>query len=259
MTFPTMQARPGSLLRTLATVTLLASAASGAAADSADELMRKTFDQARVTFRGTMRLESPGGLERKIEVSHRQTGATGATYMEITAPFNLKDTRFLSFDHDGRDDEHFTYVPMVKRSMQVPQWTLEQSFLGSDFYMVDIAMPDMADFTYTFDGTGEFSGNTCRRVVSTPKRPAEEPYSKVVYCVDEAKYLSVHTEYFDEAGTLLKVWEPTKVEEIQGIWTPTDQTMRNVQGDTQSRLQILEIEYNVELDDELFGKAYLDR
>lgn len=234
-------------------------AAAPARADDARELMRKTFDQSKVTFQGKMLLESPGGLERRLDVSHRQAGELGETYMEITAPYHLKNTRFLSFDYDNGEDEHFTYVPMVKRSMRVPQWTLEQPFLGSDFYMIDIAVPDMNDFRYDFDGDGEVGGEPCRKVVSVPKIPEGEPYSKVVYCVDEAKSLSLHTEYFDDNGELLKVWEPSKIEEIQGIWTPLDQTMRNVQKGTVSRLQILEIRYNVELDDKLFGKAYLDR
>jgi len=234
-------------------------AAGPAVADDARSLMKKTFDQARITFAGKMLLDSPGGLERHITVKHRQEGETGATYMEITAPFNLKDTRFLSFDHDGREDEHFTYVPMVKRSMRVPKWTLEQSFLGSDFYMIDIAIPEMKDFDYAFDGEADVDDAKCRKIVSTPKRASEEPYGKVVYCVDEAKLLSLHTDYFDNDGNLLKVWKPSKIEEIDGVWTPLDQTMRTVPSSTESRLRILEIRYRVEIDDDIFGKAHLDR
>lgn len=229
------------------------------AATDARGVMERTFDTARVSFRGKMRLVSPGGLERLIDVHHRQDGMASRTYMEITAPFNLRDTRFLSFEHVGRENEHFTYVPMVKRSMQVPKWTLEQPFLGSDFYMVDIAIPDMNDFEYSLDGERVIDGATTRCVTSTPKNPDGEPYGRVLYCVDENKWLSLETHYFDDKGELLKVWKPTKVEEIQGIWTPLDQTMRNVQGGTESRLQILEIEYHVEVPEELFSKAHLDR
>lgn len=246
----------GTALAVALVALLVAAPARG---QDAWQLMRKTFDQSRVTFQGKMLLESPGGLERRLEVSHRQVGDMGETYMEITAPYHLKNTRFLSFDYDGGEDEHFTYVPMVKRSMRVPQWTLEQPFLGSDFYMIDIAVPDMNDFRYEFDGDGEVGGQPCRRIMSVPKNPVGEPYGKVVYCVDEGKLLSLHTEYFDDNGELLKVWEPSKVEDIGGIWTPLDQTMRNVQTGTVSRLQILEIRYNVELDDKFFSKAYLDR
>jgi len=222
-------------------------------------VMQRTFDQARVSFRGKMRLVSPGGLERLIDVHHRQIGQSSSTYMEITAPFNLRDTRFLSFEHVGRENEHFTYVPMIKRSMRVPKWTLEQSFLGSDFYMVDIAVPDMSKFEYSFSGEREVAGTTTRCIASEPTVAGDEPYAKVVYCVDETKWLSLYTEYFDENGKLLKIWEPLKIEEIQGIWTPRDQTMRNVQSDTKSQLEILAIEYHVELRDELFSKAHLDR
>lgn len=245
----------------LAALVVLSFAADRATAEVPDarQIMERTFDAARVSFRGKMRLVSPGGLERLIDVQHRQDGRASRTYMEITAPFNLRDTRFLSFEHVGRENEHFTYVPMVKRSMQVPKWTLEQPFLGSDFYMIDIAIPDMDDFRYRFEESREIGGTERRCVASEPKRPAGEPYSKVVYCVDEAKWLSIHTEYFDDQGALLKVWSPTRVEEVQGVWTPRDQTMRNIQGRTESRLEILEIEYHVDIPEEIFSKAHLDR
>lgn len=229
------------------------------AEEEARELMRKTFDQARITFAAKMQLRSPGGLVRDLNVSHRQEGEASSTYMEITSPFNLKDTRFLSYDHAQGEDEHFTYVPMVKRSMRVPQWTLEQSFLGSDFYMIDIAIPDMDKFDYRLDGKAEFDGNACRRVISEPVEPEGEPYRRVVYCVDESKWISLYTEFYDETDELLKVWRPTRLEKVDDVWTPITQTMRNVQSDTESELEIMEIRYRVELDDELFGKAHLDR
>lgn len=227
--------------------------------DEARTIMRRTFDQGRITFRAKMQLRSPGGLVRDLTVSHRQDGDESSTYMEVTAPFNLKDTRFLSYDHASGEDEHYTYVPMVKRSMRVPQWTLEQSFLGSDFFMIDIVIPDMEEYEYSLDGTGNYDGSTCRRVISKPREPEGEPYQRIVYCVDESKWLSLYTEYFDETDKLLKTWRPTKVEKIDEVWTPLAQTMRNVQSETESELEIQEIRYRVELDDEIFGKGHLDR
>lgn len=232
-----------------------------AAADDAAArgLMGQVFDLAKVSFEARMKLSSPGGLVRELNVHHKQMGTVSATYMEITAPFNLKDTRFLEWDREGGPDETYTYLPMLKRSVQVPAWTKQQSFLGSNFYMVDIAIPDMTAFDYTGLGTSEVEGVPCSLVESRPRRPEEEVYSKVIYCVDVEKLVSLRTEFYDEKGALLKVWLAQKLEKVDGTWVPRVQIMTDVQQQTDSRLEIVEIVMPVDPADELFRKAHLDR
>jgi hypothetical protein len=238
---------------------LAAANPAGAEDGAARELMRHVFDQTKISFIAKMKLSSPGGLEQTLDVLHKQLPKASATYMEVTAPYHMKDTRFLSWDRDGAKDEHYTYVPMVKRSVQVAEWTLKQSFLGSTFYMVDIAVPDMEEYEYSFDGEAAVEGDRCTRVDSVPKNLDDEPYSRISYCVDEHKLLSLRTEFFDPAGELLKVWVPDRIEEIDGIWTPTLQTMTDVQANTGSQLEILEIEMHADPPDKVFRKAHLDR
>lgn len=226
---------------------------------AARELMRAVFDQAKVSFEAKMKLSSPGGLLRELDIHHKQMPQVSATYMEVTAPNNLKGTRFLSWDREVGTDEHYTYLPMVKRSVQVPEWTLKQSFLGSNFYMVDIAIPDQEQFDYAFAGDSDVDGKACKLAASTPRHPEDEPYSKVVYCVDVDKKVSIRTEYYDVAATLLKVWKADRLEKVEGIWTPLSQSMTDVQQNTESRLDIVEIHMYADPPDEMFRKAHLDR
>ena len=242
----------------IAALALLVSSA-GADESSARLLMRRVFDQVKVSFIAKMKLSSPDGLEQTLEIHHKQFPKATATYMEVTAPYHMKDTRFLSWDRDDATDEHYTYVPAVKRSLQVADWTLKQSFLGSTFYMVDIAVPDMDDYDYAFDGRAEVAGTTCQGVEGIPKEVEDEPYSRIVYCVDEEKLLSIRTEFFDPAGALLKIWRADKLVEIDGVWTPTQQTMTDVQAAAESHLEILEVQMRAETPDKMFRKAYLDR
>jgi hypothetical protein len=232
----------------------------GAAAEerSAQALMRKVFDQVKISFVAKMKLSSRDGLEQILNVSHKQFPRANATYMEVTQPFSMKDTRFLSWDRDDSADEHYTYVPMVKRSVQVADWTLKSSFLGSTFYMIDIAVPDMDEYEYDFNGKSQ-AGETCIGVEAAVKQTEDEPYSRIDYCVDEEKLLSVRTEFFDPQGGLLKVWRADKLEKVDGVWTPILQTMTDVQAQTESQLEILEIQMHVEPPDKVFRKAYLDR
>ena len=232
----------------------------GAPSDNpeARQLATVMFDHSRVSFEGTFRLSSPGGMIRMLDVRHEQRDGGSATYMEITAPYLLKGTRFLSFDRDDADDEHYTFVPMVRRSVRVPQWTLEQPFLGSTFYMIDIAFPNLNEFAYEFAGEGTGYGRPCRKLAATPLR-SDYAYGKIVYCLAAGIPVSVGAEYFDRSGALLKVWTPARLEEIDGVWTQLDQTMENVQTGVVSRLEIVSIRHHVTFPPETFTKAYLDR
>lgn len=237
--------------------------AAGAATPTDDpearQLAKEMFDQSRVSFAASLKLSSPGGLVRMLDVRHEQNSHGSSTYMEITAPYILKGTRFLSFDRDeGAEDEHYTFVPVVRRSVRVPQWTLEQSFLGSTFYMIDITYPNMSEFVYTPAGDGNANGQRCRKVGATPLR-SDYVYGKITYCIAPEKRVSVLTEYFDRSGNLLKVWTPTRLEEIDGIWTPLDQIMENVQSRAVSQLEIESIKHHATFPAETFTKAYLDR
>jgi len=214
------------------------------------------FDQTRISFAAKLKLASSGGMVREIDVSHAQRDGGSATYMEITAPFVMKGTRFLSFDHEKGEDEHFTYVPLVRRSVQVPKWTLEQSFLGSTFFMIDIAVPDMSEFEYRF--LEDAKSTDCRKIEALPQKP-DYPYSRITYCIDPKTLISMTTEYFDKSGKLLKIWTPLRIEKIDGVWTPLLQTMQDVQAQAQSQLEIMEIRHHVKLSDKIFTKAHLDR
>lgn len=221
-------------------------------------LVKSMFEQTHVSFFAKMKLSAPGGLVRELEVSHAQNGHGSTTYMEITAPYILKGTRFLSFANDNGADEHYTYVPAVRRSLQVPQWTLEQPFLGSNFYMIDITEPDMNEFTYRLLGGGESNGRTCRKVEGVP-HDSEYPYGRIVYCIDPRISMSVVTEFFDRQDQLLKIWTPTRLEQVDGVWTPLRQSMQDVQTSTVSEFEILEIRQHVQFPEQIFTKAYLDR
>ncbi len=257
-------ARTGSLIPILLAAVLamfwllLFPRRSAGAEPQAAALVKTMIDATKVSFSARMKLSSPGGMVRIIEVRHLQQGDDSATYMEITAPYILKGTRFLSFDRNGGNDEHYTFVPLVRRSVQVPQWTLEQSFLGSAFYMIDIAVPDMSEFRYLLGSTAQSNGRACRKVEAEPLKP-NYPYGKVVYCISEEIALSLTTEFYDRELKLLKVWTPQRIENIEGVWTPLQQTMENVQSKDLSELSIEEIKQHAKLPAETFTKAYLDR
>jgi hypothetical protein len=225
------------------------------------DLMKRARDAApKAPLQAKGKLTSDRGLVRELELSHKRLNdGVEASYMEVTAPMDLKDTRFLFFDHETGRDQQFIYVPAAKRAIQVGGQTRKQSFLGSEFYVGDFAQPEVDAFTYSFVGEDTVGGRQCKLVQAVPKDPDDALYSKSIACVDPKDLVVVRTQLFDDKGNLLKVWTIEKLDKIDGFWTPVKQKIEDVQEKHWSELDMTEIKYNAELPDDVFNKSYLTR
>jgi outer membrane lipoprotein-sorting protein len=235
-------------------------AAASAADDSGRQLVQKVIDAVpKVTLEASATLDSDGGIVRVLELKRKPTKDGDASYLEVSAPPNLKDTRFLFLERGPEGSLQYIYTPTFGRSVRVGGDARKQSFLGSEFYVSDLIMPDLDAFTFTITGEEEVGGRKCKLVESVPKNPADEPYSKVVMAIDPADALVLRTQFFDRKGKLLKVWTIEKVEKVQGYWTPRLHSVANVQDNTHSKLEITEVRYDVDIPNEVFTKPYLER
>lgn len=242
----------------LVAVVAAAAARAVAADDDGRDLVKRVFDAAPKTpFVAKLMLSSEGGLTRELEVRHKRIGDAEVSYMEVTAPLDVKDTRFLFFDRVQGRDEQYIYLPAMKRSLQVADEMRKQPFLGSEFYVSDLVTPELDAFTYTIVGEKKVGDASCKLVEVTPRVPKNELYSKARVAIDPAALVVMQTEFFDLKGKPLKVWTIGKLEKIDGFWTPLEQRMTNVQEKRSSTFTTTQIRYNVELPDSVFTRTYL--
>jgi hypothetical protein len=229
-------------------------------ADDAHALVKRMLDAVpSLPFIAKLALSSEGGLARSLELRHKRLGETDASYMEVTEPLDVKDTRFLFLDRIEGRDEQYIFLPALKRSVQVADEIRKQPFLGSEFYVSDLVRPELDAFTYSFVGDESVGGRSCKLVEVMPKTPANEIYSKARAAIDPVDLVVMRTEFFDPRGKLLKIWTIEKLEKVDGIWTPLEQKMTNVQEKRSSRLDLKDVRYRVELPDSMFTRTYLTR
>lgn len=212
------------------------------------------------SFVARMRLTTPGGLFRDLTMSRKKLGKDlDARYLEVTGPINIKDTRYLFHDRTDGEDEQFMYLPVLQRMVRLSKQTRREPFLGSDFYVHDMIRPALDDFTYAFVGERTVDGRRCRLVESVPKDPERELYGKSIAAVDPQDLLVLRVELYDKENTLFKVLTVERIEKVDGHWTALVQRMENAQDETASRLDILEIQYDVPILDDVFEIAHLLR
>jgi len=228
--------------------------------DGARDLVKRVLDAAPTApLTAKAKLTSDRGWVRELDLSRKHMNDMDAVYMEVTAPMDLKDTRFLLFDRIVGKDEQFIFVPAIKRAIQVSSETRKQPFLGSDFYVYDMVRPEFDAYKYSFVGEEDVGGHHCKLVQSIPKNPEADLYGKTIVAIDPTDLIVLRTQFFDPEGKPLKVWTVEKIEKIDGQWTPIIQKMVNLQEGHQSQIELQEIKYNAKLLDEQFNRSYLTR
>jgi outer membrane lipoprotein-sorting protein len=237
---------------------ILGGAAAASAQDAAaKELVKQVMDALpKVPFEAKLRLTSPGSV-RELTLSHKLVGGARASYLEVTAPEDLKGIRFLFLEHLDKPSEQYIKVTASRRAVLVADEVRKQPFLGSAFYVADLIEPPLNAFNYKFAGEEKVLDRQCKLVESTPLKPADALYSKTINSLDPKDLLALRREFFDTKGRLLKVWEVKKVDKQDGNWTILDQSMTNVQEQTTSRLETLSVNFNVVLSDAMFTPNYL--
>lgn len=245
----------------LATVMLVTTAPAALAEDSgARDLVRKVLEAIpKETFVSTLTLSSADFAPRELQMSRKYIDGAHGSYLEVTAPDDLEGIRFLFLERTNGPNEQYIKVKASRSAVRVSDDIRKQPFLGSAFYVSDLVMPNLDDYTYRDVGKDVISGRSVSLVEMTPKQPEKDIYSKTILALDPKELLVMRREFFDAKGDKVKIWSVDKTEKIDGNWTLTGQEMRNLKDNSRSRLDISNIKYNVELPDVMFTPKYLLR
>ncbi len=210
-------------------------------------------------FVAKMTVSSDAWAPRELRLSHKYVDGADASYLEVIAPEELAGIRFLFIERHDQPDEQYIKVVASRSAVRVSDEIRRQPFLGSAFYVSDLMLPNLDDYTYQYVGKDVVLGRSVTLVEMTPKKPDNEVYGKTVLALDPKDLLILRRDFFDKKGHKVKVWTIDKVDKIDGIWTLTGQQMTNIEAKSRSRLDISDIEYNADVPDLMFTPKYLLR
>lgn len=255
-----MISRHVHLIATLAGLLLLClarpSTASAEEMDAAEMLGRVLRALPKVPFVAHLRLTTPTGT-RELDLHHKLIAGVRSSYLEVTEPADLKGMRFLFIEHRDKPPEQYIKVTSSRRSVLVTGEARNQPFLSSSFCVADLVEPDVDEATHQYVGEDTVLGRRCRVVESTPTKRANALYGRTMTALDPKDLLVLKRQFFDQKDRLLKIWQVTKVEQLEGTWTVMDQTMTNVQEHTTSRLEVVHVKLHADLPDAMFTPGHL--
>ncbi len=186
------------------------------------------------------------------------TGENGdKSLMEFKTPLDVKGTKFLTHEKINKNNNQWLYLPALKRIKRITSKNKSGSFMGSEFSYEDIASREPSKYNYSqkYEEV-ELNGIKCYKYERYPK-DENSGYSKQVAWVDKDRFITLKVDFYDKKKELLKTATYSNYKKIKNTYRVGNIFMINHQNYKSTRLNYLEDEIHLNLDESLFTKRYL--
>jgi hypothetical protein len=205
--------------------------------------------------------------ERTIRAMGQDVGEDTRSIMFFLSPADVKDTGFLSYDYDDdtKDDDQWLYLPALKKTKRIASTDKSGSFMGSDFSYADMTDRKLDYYDYTLMKETDVDGVPVWQIESIPnneKEIEETGYTKSVSFVRQDNYVVIRAVSWVKKGKRLKYFDVKKLEQIDGIWVPTEMHMTTKKGKTTVHKTVIvahDVRFNQDLDEDLFTVRKLEK
>ncbi len=191
-------------------------------------------------------------FEDKLENSTTDDGVTSRTLVRYLEPFELRHTGYLILNRKEETSDQFVYLASERRIRRVN--LRGEPVFGSDFSFEDVLPQDADDFSYTRLVDEAIDGVPVFVVEAVPREKKQSEYSKLRIYIEKERSLPLRTRYWNKREIEIKtlgVDRPT-IEKIDDVWILKQMTMRSLRRGTYTRMNIEEIEPNVQLENNTF-------
>jgi hypothetical protein len=201
------------------------------------------------------------GIERKrnLFTIRKDFDGNDKLLLKFTYPNDIKGTSFLVWEHKGRDNERFLYLPALGRVRRIATQEKDENFAGTDFSYEDISGRKLEDYTYKIiEEEIIYKNEKCYLIASFPKEK-DAKYPKIVSWVKKDNFFVIKSEYYNKRGEIEKTFYVHKLEKIDGIWTSIELLMENHMMNHKTFITITEVEYNKGIPDFRFERRELEK
>ena len=175
-------------------------------------------------------------------------------------PRRVKDQAVLMLN---QADDIWMYFPRTQRVRKLATHAKKQKMQGSDFSYEDMGSGDafITDYKARRLKDEKTEGHDCYQVELTRKADSDMSYSRMIMWVIKENYVPVVIDYYDDKDP--ERWTKRLVEsdirQIDGVWTAMKVVMQNKNDNTQTEMELVEVEYNIPLNDSMFTERGLKK
>jgi outer membrane lipoprotein-sorting protein len=160
-------------------------------------------------------------------------------------------------------DDIWSFFPRTQRVRKLASHAKKQKMQGSDFSYEDMGSGDafINDFTPKRLEDEEMEEKECFKLELTRKKDSDLSYSRMMMWIIKESFVPIVIDYYDEddPNLWLKRLVQSNIKMIDGIPTAMKSVMYNKLDNTQTEMELLEVEYDVELSDDMFTERNLKK
>jgi len=157
----------------------------------------------------------------------------------------------------------WVYFPRTQRIRKLATHAKKQKMQGSDFSYEDMGGGDafIDDFTAKRLKDEKKEGHDCYQLELLRKTETDISYIKLIIWVNKENFVPVVIDYYDEDAPdrVLKTLNQSDFKVIDGLPTAMKIVMINKNDNTQTEMEMLEVQFNIELNDRMFTERELKK
>lgn len=242
---------------------LLFSQSAFAADLTADQIVEKVndvmmVDQMKAKIK--MTIITTSDQERTFVYTFFSKNGSEKTLIRYLEPRRVKDQATLMLNNA---DDIWSYFPRTKRVRKLATHAKRQKMQGSDFSYEDMGSGDtfIKDYHSQRLEDEEKDGFDCYKLELTRKKGSDAGYSRLIVWARKNDFLPVVIDYYDDENPdlLSKELVQSNFKTIQNQPTAMNWIMYDKQDDTYTKMELLEVDYDVNLDDDMFTERALKK
>ncbi len=239
---------------------------------TARQIVDRSFKTTKLTGSealSTMTIIDSQGRERirKIALVTRlyDNGKTEKRLLRFLSPADVRGTGLLTFDYEEKDDDMWLFMPALRKTRRIVSTEKAKNFMGSEFTYADMTPPILDEFKYVLLGEEDVEEMLCWKIEMIPVDDDvadENGFSKRISYIGKKDFVIRKAIYYDLDGELHKELTVEDIKEIDTMnhkYRPMHMIMVNRQNGRKSILQVDEIQFNPDVNDDFFTTRYLER
>jgi hypothetical protein len=224
--------------------------------DKVNDLFNPTTSHGK----SKMTIITTSGSKRTFTMESWSMNAGEKNLVRYLEPRRVKGQATLMLNHA---DDIWMFFPRTQRVRKLATHAKKQKMQGSDFSYEDMGSGDafITDYTPRRLDDGRMEGTDCYQIELTRKPDSDMSYPKMILWIVKENFVPIVIDYFNEDDTtrVEKRLTQSDIRIIDGIPTAMKAVMHNLDDNATTEMEMIEIEYNVDLDDSMFTERNLKK
>ena len=224
------------------------------------EKMNDIINPESIKAKAKMTIITTSGKKRTFEFDSFSKNRGEKNLIRYNSPVRVKGQANLMLNYA---DDIWAYFPITKRVRKLATHAKKQKMHGSDFSYEDMGSGDsfIKDYTPKRLKDEKNEGYDCYKIELIKNKDSDVSYSRLIMWVIKDNFVPIVIDYYDENDPDLHIKElvQSDIRVIDKIPTAMKMVMHNKLDNTQTSMEYISVEYNVELDDQMFTERGLTK